>query len=120
MFDYTSPKWRSLRASVLRQDKYIDQYQKRYGKYYNADIVHHIFPTRDFPQYAYERWNLISISRRTHEMMHDRETDLLSEKGIELLRRTARKNNIPIPEGYLEQKKPKVSLMYGQGKGFYG
>ena len=102
---YESPKWRRIRLSALRRDKYQDQEAKRFGKIKPADIVHHIFPKNEYPQYAYCLWNLISVSRTTHNTFHDRETDELTEKGMELLRRTCRKQNMPIPEKYREKKK---------------
>ena len=102
---YESPKWQRLRARILRRDNYQDQELKRYGKIRQAEVVHHIFPKNDFPEYAYEPWNLISVSRATHNTFHDRDTDELTEKGIELLRRTCRKQGIPVPERYKEKKK---------------
>ena len=108
---YLTPKWQRIRQSVLRRDKYMDMETARYGIPKQAEIVHHIFPREEFPQYQYEMWNLISLSRRTHNEMHDRDTDELTEKGMELLRRTCRKNNIEIPERYMNKKK--------KGKGKY-
>lgn len=102
---YDSPKWVRLRKKILMRDNYQDQESKRYGKIKPADIVHHIFPKNEYPQYAYEPWNLISVSRVTHNTFHDRESDELTDKGIELLRRTCRKRNIPIPPKYAERKK---------------
>lgn len=102
---YESSKWRRIRLSALRRDKYQDQEAKRFGKIKPADVVHHIFPKNEYPQYAYCLWNLISVSRTTHNTFHDRETDELTEKGMELLRRTCRKQNMPIPERYQEKKK---------------
>jgi len=102
---YDLPKWLRLRKKILKRDNYQDQEAKRYGKIKPADIVHHIFPKNEYPQYAYEPWNLISVSRVTHNTFHDRETDELTEKGIELLRRTCRKHKIPIPQKYAERKK---------------
>lgn len=104
---YDSPKWLRLRARILRRDNYLDQEAKRYGKIKPAEIVHHIFPKDDFPQYAYEPWNLISVSRMTHNSFHDRETDELTEKGMDLLRRTCRRHQIPIPPRYQEKKHAK-------------
>ena len=101
---YEQPKWLKIRQSALRRDKYRDVEAGRYGKIKPAEIVHHIFPKNDFPEYAYELWNLISVSKATHNSFHDRDTDELTEKGIELLRRTCRKHNIPIPPKYLESK----------------
>lgn len=114
---YKEPKWVKLRDSVLRRDKYIDQYLARYGIYKPAELVHHIFPVIDFPEYQYCEWNLISITKKTHNSFHDKETDMLSKKGIELLERTARRNKIPIPYEYINQRKKKVHAMFMNGKG---
>lgn len=104
---YDSPKWLRLRAKILRRDNYLDQEARRFGKIKPAEIVHHIFPKDDYPQYAYEPWNLISVSRMTHNSFHDRETDELTEKGMDLLRRTCRKQQIPIPQKFQEKKHAK-------------
>lgn len=103
---YKEPRWVSLRSRILHRDKYIDQYLKRYGKFKNADIVHHIFPVEEFPEYQFCEWNLISLARSTHNMMHDRDTNELTDIGKELLMRTAIKNNIDIPS-WLFREKPK-------------
>lgn len=105
---YDSPKWLRLRASALRRDNYEDMEAKRYGIVKAAELVHHIFPRSEFPEYAYEMWNLISLSTSTHNTLHDRDSDELTEKGRQLLVRTARKNGIPVPEKYASptEKKP--------------
>ena len=102
---YKSTKWIEKRNSILRRDGYMCQLSKRYGKMLPAEIVHHIFPRSEFPEYAFESWNLISLTRAKHNELHDRDTDELTEEGAELLRRTARKNNIPIPGKYLQSVK---------------
>lgn len=104
---YETPKWLRIRQSIMRRDCYTDMEAKRYGKRRQAQVVHHIFPKDEFPQYAYSSWNLISLSMKTHDEMHDRDTKELTEKGRDLLRRTCRKVGIPIPEKYLEQKQKK-------------
>lgn len=101
---YDSPKWDHVRKSALRRDSYMDAYAKRYGKAKAAEIVHHIMPREEFPEYQYSLWNLISVTRVTHNSFHDRETDELTEAGRELLRSTCRKNGIEIPEKYREGK----------------
>lgn len=101
---YDSLKWIRLRNSVLRRDGYMDKEAKRYGKVRPAEVVHHIFPKDEFPEYAFSTWNLISLSRQTHNEMHDRDTDELTQKGRDLLVRTARKNNVHVPEKYDKQK----------------
>lgn len=92
-------RWRSLREYILMRDQYLDQVEKRFGKRIEADEVHHIFPREFFPEYIYEPWNLISVSKRTHNRLHDRETHKLTADGWALLTRTARKNGIEIAPG---------------------
>ncbi len=101
---YTSEKWRRKRLAILKRDGYQDQVEKRYGKTVEATIVHHIFPLDTYPEYRLADWNLVSVSFATHNRLHDRETDELTELGVELLRRVARKNNIAIPFKYMEQR----------------
>ena len=110
---YENPKWLRVRKSVLRRDKYYDMERKRYGILSPAEVVHHIFPRDEFPEYEYELWNLISLSRKTHNEMHDRDSDALSEKGIELLRRTCRKYGVEIPKQYQKKKKKAIKEKRG-------
>lgn len=97
---YNSPKWIRLRDKAMRRDNYEDMEAKRYGKVKAAEVVHHIFPKDEFPEYAYCLWNLISVSVSTHNSFHNRDGNGLSEKGRLLLVRTARKNGINIPVKY--------------------
>lgn len=90
----------------------MDQYLKRYGKLKNADMVHHIFPVNDFPEYQYEPWNLISVARSTHNMFHDRETDELTDIGKELLIQTARRQKIEVPAWVLRKRKKGQKYLY--------
>lgn len=108
---YKEPRWLKLRAKVLRRDNYMDQYLFRYGKFRQAELVHHIFPVEAFPGYQFEEWNLISITKRTHDALHDTDGSL-SKKGVELLVRTARRNKIPIPYQYINQEKKRTRNSY--------
>lgn len=81
---------------MLRRDGYMCQESKRYGKQVPATTVHHIFPASQYPEYQWCEWNLISLSARAHDLMHDRATNELTEKGLELQRRVARKQNISL------------------------
>ena len=72
----------------MRRDGYRCQISKRYGKAVPAEVVHHIYPVDEYPEYAYSPWNLISLSRQAHNRLHDRATGELTEEGILLLRRT--------------------------------
>lgn len=97
---YNNRKWLMVRQSVLRRDGYMCQLSKRYGKIVQANTVHHIFPRELFPEYQYELWNLISLSAEKHNELHDRNTNELTEQGVELLKRTARRNGIDVPMVY--------------------
>ena len=87
-FDYNSPRWRRLRARVLREAGHRCQWAKRYGRREQATHVHHIWPAEDFPEYAWCRWNLIALSQASHNAMHDRTTGKLSRAGEDLRRKT--------------------------------
>lgn len=109
---YKEPKWTALRKSILVRDKYLDQYLKRYGKLKTADMVHHIFPVEYFPEYQYEPWNLISVSRSTHNLFHIRETNELTDVGMELLMRTARRQKIDVPKWFTAKRKKGQKYLY--------
>ena len=98
----TDKKWERLREMILARDDYLCQESKRYGKRIQAQCVHHIFPREYFPEWKYEPWNLISLSNQQHDRLHDRTSHKLSEKGWELLLRTARKNKIAIEDHWKE------------------
>lgn len=99
---YKTARWKHLRAAVLRRDGYMCQWSRRYGKQIPADTVHHVFPRELFPEYQWEPWNLVSLSRAEHNEMHDRVTNDLTDKGMTLLRAVARRNNIDVPWRYQE------------------
>lgn len=109
---YDSKRWLALRKQALVRDKYTDRYQMRYGKMRNADIVHHIFPLKEFPEYGLCLWNLISVSKSTHNMFHDRNTDELTEIGQEVLRRLCKQRNMEVPQKYQVKKTEKKKIKY--------
>ena len=99
---YKSHRWKHLRGVILRRDGYVCQWSRRYGKQIPADTVHHVFPRELFPEYQWEPWNLVSLSRFVHDEMHDRGTNDLTDKGAALLRVVARKYRIEVPLRYRE------------------
>ena len=99
---YCSLRWRRLREAVLRRDGYMCQESRRFGKRAEATTVHHIFPRDEFPEYQWEPWNLISLAGDVHDQMHDRSGRVLSEKGVALLRRIARRQGVEVPMRYRE------------------
>lgn len=96
--NYTSKRWKLLREKILRRDKYMCQYFKRYGKRVDATMVHHIFPADEYPQWAYKEWNLISLSNEAHEKMHDRITHKITATGLALQNRLRQLGKVP--KGY--------------------
>ena len=92
--NYKSKRWKKMRASVLKRDGYQDRELARYGKNVPANTVHHIFPAENYPEYQWEPWNLVSVSSKTHNELHDRNTGALTDKGMELLQRVARQRGI--------------------------
>lgn len=94
---YDTAKWHRVREAVLRRDSYTDQVQKRYSLMPSeATLVHHIFPREVFPEWQYEAWNLVSVSNKTHQKLHNRNDDRLTQEGYDLLQRTARRNGIDL------------------------
>ena len=94
--NYKSKRWKKKRETILRRDGYQCQISLRYGKHVEADTVHHIFPADKFPEYQWENWNLISLAGSVHNKMHERDTQELTAEGMQLLKRTARKQGIII------------------------
>lgn len=89
-FDYSpsNKRWQTVRQRVLKRDKHLCRESARYGRVVSANIVHHVWPAEDFPEYAYEPWNLISLSAAAHDAMHDRTTRTLTPLGEQWRRRT--------------------------------
>ena len=98
---YGTERWERKRRYILARDGYQCQVSKRYGRLLQADTVHHIFPLEIFPEYKLSDWNLISVNHSIHDQLHDRTTHRLTEKGKDLLRRTARKYGIDYDESGL-------------------
>lgn len=81
-------RWRKKRAAILRRDRYKCQESKRFGRNIEATHVHHIYPLEEYPQYAYENWNLISLSAESHNAMHNKMQNELTKLGKEWKKKT--------------------------------
>ena len=97
---YRSTKWLKKREHILKRDGYQDQLEKRAGKRVPAEVVHHIFPREQYPEYQWDDWNLISISRETHRSLH-LYSGILSPLGEMLKKETAKKHNVKYCERIL-------------------
>ncbi len=78
---YLGKHWKHARAIALRHAKYEDQEARRYGRTVTATMVHHIYPLADWPDLAYVQWNLLPLSTTSHNKMHDRITDEVTDLG---------------------------------------
>ena len=58
--NYKGKRWEKLRKSVLKRDGYMCRVCRRYGKRVDAEVVHHIYPVSDYPEYRWSSWNLLS------------------------------------------------------------
>lgn len=86
--NYQGGKWKKKRTKILRLDGYVDRYEQRYGRTVEANTVHHIYPAKEYPEYAWEDWNLLSISEGTHNRLENRITGELTAEGEKLRIRT--------------------------------
>ena len=94
--DYTSKRWKHLRARVLREQP-LCQEALRYGRREPATVAHHVYPVDDFPGWRFCRWNLIAVSADAHNSFHDRVTGKLTERGLAWQRRVSPPRNAPPP-----------------------
>lgn len=81
-FDYNAPRWRRLRAAVLRRDGYLCRYCLRYGRRRQATTVHHIKHADEHPELAYNADNLISLCEACHNKMHPEKAKNAGRYGI--------------------------------------
>lgn len=86
---YKTKRWERLRYKILRRDRFRCRESARYGISAEANTVHHVWPAEDYPEYAWCPWNLISLTGKKHEAMHDRFTGKLTALGESWQRRVS-------------------------------
>lgn len=102
---YKTSKWTRKRDQVLRRDGWRCQVSKRYSFLpVVAETVHHVLPLEDFPEYALEGWNLLSVSNKVHNQLHDRNTGELTELGLEVAERVLLRHR-PELMWYVEERR---------------
>lgn len=79
---YLTSKWKRKRKKILRRDEYLCQESRRFDRTESSEVIHHIYPIELYPELAFEDWNLISLSNRSHNSMHKRGTHELTAKGL--------------------------------------
>lgn len=83
-------RWKRLRNFVMARDEYRCQESLRYGQSVPAEMVHHIYPVREYPELEFVAWNLVALSNYQHNKMHNRNTDEITKKGKEWQKRKKR------------------------------
>lgn len=63
-------KWKRKREKILRRDRHLCQWCKRYGKKVTATHVHHIVHYDDAPERALDDDNLVSICAGCQNTAH--------------------------------------------------
>lgn len=78
---YKTPKWRKARKKSFRDNDYLCQESLRFGRRVEAEMGHHVFPLSEYPELAYEPWNILPVTFKRHNTFHNRKDDSLTEKG---------------------------------------
>lgn len=79
---YRNKKWIKKKNRILRQYQYECQESKRYGLSVKAEMVHHIYPRKEYPELAYVDWNLLPLTHQRHNTFHDRENNKIIGEGL--------------------------------------
>lgn len=73
---YKSAKWKRKRAAILKRDRYMCQWCKRYGRTVEATTVHHIKHADEYPELAYVDDNLVSLCDACHNKAHPEKANI--------------------------------------------
>lgn len=87
--DYKSKRWKIKRQAILTRDRFQCRECRRFGLMVNAAVVHHAYPTEEFPEFSWDDWNLVSLCVGCHNAMHDRDTGALTDLGLSWRRRVS-------------------------------
>lgn len=82
---YHTPIWRRLRVVALQRDHYQCQHCIRNNTIRTATEVHHIKPLEEYPDYALDIENLVSLCHDCHEATKQRGTVTLPQ-GVRIIK----------------------------------
>lgn len=86
---HATERWKRKSLAIRRKDKYMDMVALRFwNKRMEGQMVHHIYPVDEYPEYAFCDWNLITVSYETHNKLENRTTGELTKLGKMLQRYT--------------------------------
>lgn len=69
-FDYKSKRWEKKSEKIKRRDGYRCVWCARYGRNVPAKVVHHKKPVEEYPEYAWDDDNLVSLCAKCHNKAH--------------------------------------------------
>ena len=83
-----SGRWKMLAQHIRSRNNHLDMYEfQMYGRRIDSQMVHHIYPESEYPEYFWCEWNLIPVSYATHNRLHKPDGSL-SKAGLDLMKRT--------------------------------
>lgn len=69
---YSSAMWKKVAKAARQRAQYLDEYELAYrGRLTAGTIVHHIYTIQERPDLMLSLDNLIVVSRKTHDMIHE-------------------------------------------------
>lgn len=79
---YKSKKWKQKRKVILKLHDYECQESRQYGDSKQADLIHHVYPLKQYPELALVNWNLLPLAEEIHNTFHNRKTDEVIGRGL--------------------------------------
>ena len=73
-------RWKRLRNFVMARDGYRCQESLRFGKSVPAEMVHHIYPVREYPELEFVSWNTIKCTTELRMKLQKKEKNGKNEK----------------------------------------
>ena len=68
---YSSSLWKRIATAARQRAQYLDEYALKYlGRMQEGGTVHHIYTVRERPDLSLSLDNLVVVSNRTHEKIH--------------------------------------------------
>lgn len=80
---YRSPRWKKLRETALRRDKYLCRECYKYGKRVEAEVVHHKVEVLTDYSLAFDLDNLESLCKACHNKRHPEKANILNKPYID-------------------------------------
>ena len=68
---YNTAQWKKIAKAARQRAHYLDEYELQYrGRMQEGKVVHHIYTPDERPDLALSLSNLVVVSKRTHDKIH--------------------------------------------------